>query len=413
MIDKITTNLKDNRRIIAFLSGQALSLFGSSLVQFALMWSIVLDTSSGTLTAVYSICSFAPQIVSALFGGAWADRYSRKKLIMYADLSIAAATVVLCILMMTKDLGYAPIFIITIIRGIGGGIQSPAVSAVLPQLVEEDKLVRVNSVNGMIQSAVMLLSPAAAGFAIAKFPLWGVLLVDAVTALIAVGVLLPIKIPMHERTQTEKTHLLRDVKEGLRYCAQSSFVKKMMLYSLTFTMLIVPAGMFTPLFIERVYPGNAEMNLMLNEMSFFIGGLIGGIGVAAWGGFKNRILTTCVGACIFGACTAVMGIEPPLWVYLAFIFVAGIAMPAINAPMQSLMQERIQGDMLGRVFSLYQMLSSVILMIASFLVGIASDRMPLSLLLCGSGILMALFPIMMVIDKKFYQFGLPTAVKTD
>ena len=78
-----------------FLTAQTISLFGSSLVQYAIVWYITLSTSSGRMLTISTICGFAPQIIISLFAGVWIDRYDRKKLIMVSDAVIALATLAL------------------------------------------------------------------------------------------------------------------------------------------------------------------------------------------------------------------------------------------------------------------------------------------------------------------------------
>ena len=67
-----------------FLTSQAVSLFGSSLVQYAIIWYITLETQSGVMTTLATLCGFIPQVLISLFAGVWADKYNKKKLIMGA-----------------------------------------------------------------------------------------------------------------------------------------------------------------------------------------------------------------------------------------------------------------------------------------------------------------------------------------
>ena len=66
------------RRVILFLSGQTVSLFGSALVQYAITWHITLTTQSGVMMTIATLCGFLPQVVISLFAGVWADRYNKK-----------------------------------------------------------------------------------------------------------------------------------------------------------------------------------------------------------------------------------------------------------------------------------------------------------------------------------------------
>src|SRR5690606_38512891 len=128
------------RNIILFLSSQTISLFGSSLVQYAIMWYITLNTKSGIMMTLYIICGFIPTFLLSPVAGVWADRYNRKWLIMLSDGMIALATLILALLFL---MGYEEawlLFVMAAIRALGSGVQTPSVEAILPQIVPSDQL---------------------------------------------------------------------------------------------------------------------------------------------------------------------------------------------------------------------------------------------------------------------------------
>lgn len=398
---------KEHRKIVLFLASQAVTLFGSSLVQYAMMWYVARVTDSGRMMALFTICGFLPQVLVSLFAGVWADRYDRRKLIMLADGGIAISTLILCIMMLMGYEGMAPIFIISAVRSFGSGIQSPAVSALIPQLVEEKHLMRVNSINGTIQSFVMLVAPVAGAGLLVLGSMPVVLMVDVVTAAIGIGVLLHLRIPAHERAaQKVETHLMDDLKAGMRYAWKSFFIRRMTVYYLISSILIVPAAMFNVLFVTRVY-GESYLYLALNEAVFFVGSLAGGVALAAWGGFKNRLKTLAVGCSVFGVATVLMGLVPPFWLYLLVMTVAGLTMPTFQTPVMVLMQEKVESDMLGRIFSLMQIVSTLVMMVATAVTGGISDSIPLEWVMVVSGALLILLGGAFIVDRRFIKEGLP------
>ena len=88
------------RNIVLFLGSQTISLFGSALVQFAILWHITLETKSGIMMMLYILCGFVPTFLLSPFAGVWADRFNRKLLIAGADMLIAVSTLALAILFM-------------------------------------------------------------------------------------------------------------------------------------------------------------------------------------------------------------------------------------------------------------------------------------------------------------------------
>ena len=136
------------RNAALFLGSQLISLFGSALVQYAIMWHITLTTQSGAMMAVSVICGFLPQFLMSPFAGVWADRHDRKRLIVLADSGIALATLALALVFMSGRGRLWMLFATLAIRAIGSAVHSPAVSAFLPQIVPSDQLMRVNALNG-------------------------------------------------------------------------------------------------------------------------------------------------------------------------------------------------------------------------------------------------------------------------
>jgi len=135
------------RDITLFLTGQTVSLFGSMLVQYAVMWYLTLTTKDGTVLALSTVFGFLPQAIISIFGGVWADRHNRKLLIIGADASIALATATLAILMFLGNRDLWLIYAALSVRSAGAGIQTPAVGALLPQIVPADRLLRINGIN--------------------------------------------------------------------------------------------------------------------------------------------------------------------------------------------------------------------------------------------------------------------------
>ena len=146
------------------------------------------------------VCGFVPTFILSPIAGVWADRYNRKILIILSDSLIAISTLVLAILFL---IGYDELwllFVMSAIRAIGTGIQTPAVGAILPQLVPEDKLTKVNGTNGSIQALVMLVSPMVSGALLTMASIETIFFIDVITAAIAIFTLLAfLKIPAHAK----------------------------------------------------------------------------------------------------------------------------------------------------------------------------------------------------------------------
>ena len=150
-------------RIVLFMISQNLSLFGSSVVGFAIIWYITLETSSGIWLMYATLANMVPHLFISLYSGVWADRYRKKYLIMLSDGFIALVTLILFILFRMGFQQLWLLLLVSVIRSLGSGVQGPAVSAILPQLVPSVHLTRIQGINQSISSVLYMLAPAVGG----------------------------------------------------------------------------------------------------------------------------------------------------------------------------------------------------------------------------------------------------------
>lgn len=396
------------KNIILFLSSQTMSLFGSSLVQYAIMWYITLETKSGVMMTISIICGFLPNFFLSPFAGVWADRYNRKRLIMISDSFIAISTLILAILFL---MGYDAIwmtFVVSAIRALGSGVQSPAVNAYLPSLVPEDKLMKVNGTNGSIQAFVMLVSPMLSGALLSVATIEAIFFIDVVTAFIAVMILLFfLKETPHERTVSDQPiSYFGDLMKGINYIKNHSYLKRFFLYSGCFFVLAGPVAFLTPLQVTRNF-GDDVWRLTAIEVIFSIGMMAGGIIMASWGGFKNKIYTMSLSSITLAICTFLFGFVGIFWIYLMLMGIFGLAMPFFNTPSTVLLQERVEEEYLGRVFGVFGMIASAMMPISMLIFGPLSDAIKIEYMLIITGIFMVIGSLILVKDKVLLEAGKP------
>lgn len=406
-----TVNNKENwyRNIVLFLSSQTISLFGSSLVQYAIMWHITLTTESGLMMTLYILCGFLPTFLLSPVAGVWADRYNRKLLIMISDGLIAFATLILALLFL---MGYDSIwllFVMAAVRAFGTGVQTPSVGAILPQIVPKDKLTKVNGVNGSIQAVIMFISPMVSAALLTMASIEAIFFIDVITAAIAIFTLLAfLKIPAHQKASLEQsTSYFSDFKEGLKYVHNHAFLKKFFIYFSIFFVLMAPAAFLTPLQVTRSF-GDDVWRLTAIEIAFSIGMMVGGGVIAAWGGFENKVKTMTLASIIMGVCTFALGMIPFFWIYLIFMALFGVAMPIFNTPTTVLLQEKIEEGFLGRVFGVMGMISTSMMPIGMLIFGPLADFIKVEWLLLGTGIFIMILSIFLGKDKVLIEAGKPS-----
>lgn len=402
MIEKRIVNWKS--RTVLFLISQCVTLFGSTLVQMAIVWYVTLNTSSGVWVAAFSICSYLPQFLMSFIGGVWADRYSRKRLIIGADISIAAVTFIMMLAMpfiREEKFLLGGLLVMSIIRSVGAGIQTPAVNAVIPQLVPESQLMRFNGINATMQSLVQFAAPAAAGLLLSLSTLQSTLIIDILTAVFGVGILSCVLIPK-QRSIEKSASVIKDMRMGIHFAFSDKLIRKLLIVYGLFTFLCVPAGFLAGLLVNRVY-GNTYWYLTAVELIGFFGMIMGGLLMSLWRGFKSRINTLVFGLFIFGIMAVGMGLTKKFILYLILMALYGVALTIVQTSITTLIQENVKSLMQGRIFGLMGSMYSGFIPIGMVIFEPMADIIPLEWIIVCSGVLVMMIAMILRFDHQLYK----------
>jgi DHA3 family macrolide efflux protein-like MFS transporter len=214
--------------------------------------------------------------------------------------------------------------------------------------------------------------------------------IDVVTALLAVSLLVVLKVAVHQKAaQAQLTGYLDDLKSGLVYIAGNRTIRTLFIFfSVTF-FLVTPIAFLSPLMVTRSF-GDEVWKLTANEVTFFLGSIVGGAIMMAWGGFKSHFRTIGFACILWSVLVTSAGLSTNLIVYLIMMFLLGIPMPMFNVPTTSLLQEIVSQDMQGRVFGVQQMIMSAVMPLGMLVFGPVADVISIELLLVISGAGMAL-----------------------
>lgn len=355
--DSSAANPHWKRDIGLILGGQAASIFGSALVQFAIIWHITLTTQSASLVTLATIAGFAPQGIISLFGGTLADRVNRRLLIVVPDAIIALATLGLAIVMSTGYSSMALILCVMAIRSAGAGFQTPAVQALIPAVTPPEQLMRVNSLHSTAQSIIGLAAPAAAGVVYGLGGVVPTLYIDVVTAIIAIGIMMTIRFdttpPMRD-----KEPFYREILGGITYTAKHRILRWVMtVFGVIFIMNVAPMFLVPLMMTQRF--GENVWNLSVLEMSFHVGMIVGGIIAATFLNGTHRmrmVLWTSIG---FGVLEILMPLSPTTWGLFVLMLITGLLVPAFSSPTLTEVQQNTEPEYMGRVMSQVSILFSL------------------------------------------------------
>ena len=381
------------KKAVLFLVSQCITLFGSTLVQMAVVWYVTLETGSGIWVSAVSVSSYLPQFLVSFPGGVWADRYQRKRLIIGADGVTAAVTLLMiCLFPFLEgkagaggELMLAGLLLMSALRSAAAGIQTPAVNAVIPQLVPEAELLRFNGANAAMQAAVQFAAPAAAGALLSLTDLRSVLWVDVMTALAGISLFACIRLPEGEGRRASS--VLSDLKTGISYAFSSRKIGGLLILYGLFVLLCVPAGFLAGLLVSRVY-GDTYGYLTAVELAGFAGMMAGGLLMSLWSGFRRRKRTLALELAAFGLMSVLMGRTENFVLYLVLMTIYGIALTVVQTAVTTLLQEETETSLQGRVFGLQSSMYAGFLPLGMALFGPLADVIPLQWMMAGAGLLL-------------------------
>jgi DHA3 family macrolide efflux protein-like MFS transporter len=366
-------------RFFTIWTGQAFSLLGSQLVQFALVWWITKTTGSATMLAMATLVALLPQIVLGPLAGTLVDRWNRRLTMIIADSIIALATIVLAVLFALGQAQVWHVYLMMFVRSAAGGFHWPAMAASTSLMVPKQHLARVQGLNQMLYGLLSIVAAPFGALLMEWLPMQGILAIDVVTAALAITPLFFLSVPQPEPSAEQaangKTSIGQDFRAGLRYVWSWPGLLIITLMASVINFLLNPAFALLPILVTKHFNGQVYQYAALDSVTG-IGMIAGGLLLSAWGGFKRRVVTSLVGLVGMGLGCLVMGVLPPsafLAAVGAMLFL-GIANPITNGPMLASVQAVVAPDMQGRVFSLINSMCSAMSPLGLFIAGPLADK---------------------------------------
>lgn len=343
-------------RFFTIWSGQAISLLGSQVVQFALIWHLTATTGSAAVLATATFVGTVPQTILSPFIGALVDRWSRRWIMVIADATVAALTLLLAVLFATGVVQIWHIYALMLARAIGGAFHHNAMGASVVLMVPKEQLARIQGLNQALSGGMNIVSAPLGALLVSVLPMQGVLAIDVTTAAIAIAPLLFIGVPQPPRRAAAggaRPSVLADMAEGLRYVLGWPGLMLTVLLVMWINMLFTPFAALLPLLVTRHLGGGAP-ELALLEAATGVGVIGGGILLGMWGGFRRRVLTAQVGLIVMGLAVLAVGLAPSgaLWLTVGALGVMGLAQPLVNGSYGAVIQGGVAPEMQGRVFAL-------------------------------------------------------------
>lgn len=385
------------RRYFTILSGQAVSLVTSGILQMTLIFYLTEKTGSALVLSLATFFGFLPQALLGPFIGVWVDRWNRKLVMIGSDLFIALSGVALAMLALRMEPPIWVVLGILFLRSVGGAFYQPAMSAATPLLVPEDQLTKCAGYSSSIQSISFLISPALSAVLYTRWHLSAIVGLDVVGAIIASAFVAFIAIPKPPKAENAaQPNFFRELKDGYVAIREDRGLFTLVLIATLYMLVFMPINALFPL-MSMGYFGGTTTHAAIAETTFSAGMLIGGLVLGVWGGFKRRTRTLGFSVLLMGLGFAASGLLPQTGFvgFAALCVVMGFAAP-FHGVQTALFQERIAPECLGRVFSLSMSMMSVAMPVGLMLSGAFAEVIGVHNWFLISGVLvMAISVIMM------------------
>jgi DHA3 family macrolide efflux protein-like MFS transporter len=341
------------RDFFTIWGGQAFSLVGSSLVQFALVWWLTVETGSATILALGTLMGVLPQIIIAPWAGAYVDRWNRRRTMIAADTGVALMAMVL---MMAFAAGIAEVWMVLLAmfgRAAVSGFHWPAMQAATSMMVPERHLGRVGGINQAMMGLSSVVAAPAGAVLIALFPMWAVLSVDIITALMAIVPLLFIPVPEPQRKPDGKPSLSLEMREGLAFIRGWQGALSVIVLFMIANLLLSPAFSLLPLLVIDHFQGGAGEYAAMEALAG-IGMLAGGLFLGVWGGSRRKMSTMLASCLALSIGVTALGLVPMDLILAAYAIAAaiGITLALLNGSFMAMLQAKVPFDKQGRVFAL-------------------------------------------------------------
>ena len=378
------------RTFAVIWSGQAVSILSSSIVAYAIVFWMSVETRSAEVLALSAIAGMLPQAVLGLFVGVYIDRWDRKRTMILADSFIALCTLGLAALFWSGRAELWHVYVLLACRSVGTAFHVPAMQASVPLLAPERQLTRIAGVNQVITSFSDLAGPALGALLLSLTSIGNILLLDVIGALFACTTLLFVRIPNPERPD-RRPDLWRELREGFAAMHSHPGLGWFFALAVVVWFLIMPVGVLFPLMTLNHFGGGTwEMSFV--EIIWGAGALIGGAIMGARNYPINRIVLINLMYLTVGLSFLGSGLLPPtgFYAFAALTAAAGISSSVFNASFVSVLQTRIEAGLLGRVLSLYRSFGLLPSALGLLSTGFLAERVGLTTTFILSGSLICL-----------------------
>jgi MFS family permease len=397
-----------NKNLGLLLSGQLVSQIGDKFHMLAVAFMVLKTTGSPAKMGLVLFCSVFPGMLLGFISGAFLDRYSRKAIIVGADVARGLIVAIVGLLFYHEALSFPVLLAAQISISACTAFFDPAVPAIIPQIVAPEQLPRANSQTQFVSGISTIIGPVLGGLTVAWAGYLPVFIINAGSYLFSAGFESFIRLPSQAGKTTRQTRIVDDVVEGCRYVYRRS--------SLLIILVMVGVIHFFVGSIEAVIPvlaanlkGGGAENIGFIQTCFGVGTIAAALFISIRNIKQKEALILFSSVFLIGVSLLLMGglhlsgfriILP----YLAIFLVIGGLIIFAGTSFRSMIQKEVEDRMMGRVFGFVSSVGNISIPLAMLTCGFLMEYVPPSIILAASGF--TLLPISIMAYHR-YSTALP------
>lgn len=391
-------------------SGQAASILATCAATFAALWYITTTEDSAIMLAAGGIAALLPTAILSPFGGVIADTHNRKRVMIIADGTAGLFSLILALLIIFGFLSIPLLLLLLTIRSAAQAFHGTSLMALMPELVSEDNMIRINTLDQSLTSASAIIGPilgialyTALGFA-------AVLILDAACALFACICLALTKLPYAKNIHPTSCGVLADLSQSLTLINAKPGILPLLVLVMAAMLIFLPLGTLSPLMTYQWFGGNGFAASAV-EASAGIGLLVGSIVMLIWGGGKRFVPILITSGLLIGVGCIGAGLLPQsgFFVFVILVSIIFAATAAFNAPILPLMQKQIPQEYFGRVMGIFGSLTALASPIGLCIAGPAAEACGVNHWFVVCGFLLCLCMLFALLSRSLRKLDTPTS----
>lgn len=366
-----------------YLSGQVLSQVGRWMQSVAQSWLVLEITGSPLQLGLISTLQFTPMLLLSVFSGAVADRFPKRRLLVFTQSVSAAQSLALAGLVWGGVVQYWHVAVLALLLGVINTLDNPARQSFVSELVGKEDVGNAVALSSAGFNSARIVGPAIAGLLIARFGIATAIVINGLSFLFVIGALAIMRARDGARS-VRTTTMLEEIREGVAYALSTPRIRLALGVLFVVSLFVFNFNVYVPLLAKNVLHQEADGFGFLMA-SVGVGAVSGALALGAVGSARPSLARTLAASA--AACVGILGIAAVrgFWAAVPLLFVTGFFSVVVTASCNTTLQLTAPDALRGRVMSLYTLVFGGTVPFGALLVGFISEHWGVPAAFVGMG----------------------------